>query len=555
MSIDVSRSAFTTSVVQSTKEASTAKSRPAPPVVLQLLLCAVLIATLCGILFEVAYLKSDVTPDDRVQQLLNAAEEASPILASSNESSVNDASYYPEEIFEVDWSHYIDESDLLHENALHRACVTHKNSVIPWTFGHNGQDRVEELREIVNRSDPMLLEKLRVCPDVELFLPHHLRNFGYCEDAAAYTKFLGSRMLPRWVLEVKFEDVKRNRSITYHDLCPHTPMLFFNHYWEGVPDALDWPRTKPLYLMPNIEMYELNERHYWRANVILCKTALCARYFNKWFRQEGNPRDTRVVYTRHTTTNLALLVQKELAANPGPTAPPKQFANVSFLHTAGKSIQKGTRQVLDCWLREPDLPRLDFYVDQELYNGSFSDYGPRLTKSPNVYLHTGRLSATEFGHVVAQGRYFLCPSMMEGYGHYINQARSANAFIITTNAAPMNELITPSSGALIHARVISYGEQFMGGVSNRPFALRNISGLVGKFEYDDVCDTVMTVLQNSTLQEREQRAHKALQQYYFDTVFFARKMKALRSYSYAKSHPSLRGRIRNQHGVDAGVGL
>ncbi|CEG45277.1 uncharacterized protein PHALS_01585 [Plasmopara halstedii] len=541
MSVVVPRSASNDSQQQPAKGSSTTKSRSVLFVVLQLLICVALVVNLCAIFTEVSFLTPELTTENRVQHLLKAAEEASPIFATDNETLLSNASYYPEEIFEVDWSREIKESDLLHENALHRACVTHKHSVIPWLFGYNGPDKVEELSVIVNRSDPMLLEKLRECPDVDLFLPHHLRSFGYCEDAAAYTKFLGSRMLPRWVLEVKFNDVKHNRSITYHDLCPHTPMLFFNHYWEGVPDADDWPATKALYLMPNIEMYELNESHYWRANLILCKTALCARYLRKWLRQQGNPRNTRVVYTRHTTTNLVLTVKNESQNHKVLT---KNFANVSFLHTTGKSIQKGTRQVLDCWLKQPDFPRLDFYIDQELYNSSFYDYDRRINKSSNVLLHTGQLSATDFGHVISQGRYFLCPSIMEGYGHYINQARSANALIITTNAAPMNELITPSSGALVNAKIISYGEQFMGGISKRRYALRNISGLVANFGSHDVCDTVINVLHDTTPSEREQRAKKALQQYYFDTVFFAHKMRALRAFSRAIHHPSLRGKLQ-----------
>ncbi|KAG6608707.1 Glycosyl transferase, family 1 [Phytophthora cinnamomi] len=522
---------------------SESKTRPSPPLVLPLLLCAPLALTLWTISAELSLVATDLTTVSQVQCILDAAEEVSPVLETVEESQLFNATFYPEAVFKTDWSEHISSSDILHESALHRGCVKHKKSIIPWTFGRIGQSESDELNELVNRSDPNLLEKLRKCPDVDILLPDHLRSYGYCEDAAAYTKFLESRMLPKWALEVKFNDVEHKRSVSYHDLCPNTPMIFFNHYWEGVPDAPEWPATKPFYLMPNIEMYELESVHYWRADVVLCKTALCARNLRKWFQQEGNPRGTRVVYTRHTTTNLALTTNSLLSASQAAELAAKNFSDVSFLHTAGKSIQKGTRQVLDCWLSQPDFPPLDFYMDQELYDGGFSDYEERIKNSGNVRLHTGGLSAEAFGRVIAQGRYFLCPSMMEGYGHYINQARSSNAFIITTDAAPMNELITHSSGALVRARTGAYGEQFMGGVSTKEHALRNVSGLVANFERDDVCNTVTDILKSSTAEEREQSANRALQQYYFDTVFFAHKMKELRTFSRAMSHPSLRGKI------------
>ncbi|GMF52316.1 unnamed protein product [Phytophthora fragariaefolia] len=535
-------------VFEAALEPSPSKSRrdrvsKSRPHLLPLLLCAPLALTLWTISVELSQVTSNLTTISQVQHILDAAEEASPVLDTSDESLLFNATFYPEEIFKTDWSKHIKARDILHESALHRGCVKHKTSVIPWTFGRAGQSESDELNELVNRSDPNLLEKLRKCPDIDILLPDHLRSYGYCEDAAAYTKFLESRMLPRWVLELKFDDVKNNRSVTYHDLCPNTPMMFFNHYWEGIPQANIWPATKPLYLMPNIEMYELESSHYWHADVILCKTALCTRYLRKWFRQEGNPRGTRVVYTRHTTTNLALMLKNNLSASQAAALPAKNFSDMSFLHTAGKSIQKGTRQVLDCWLEQPKFPPLDFYVDQELYNSSFSDYEMRIRDSNNVRLHTGGLSARDFGRVIAQGRYFLCPSTMEGYGHYINQARSSNAFIITTDAPPMNELITPSSGALVRASVGAYGEQFMGGVSSKEHALRNVSGLVANFGKDDMCNTVVGILKNLTARDREQRANRALQQYYFDTVFFAHKMKELRTFARAMSHPSLRGKM------------
>ncbi|ETP34523.1 hypothetical protein F442_17170 [Phytophthora nicotianae P10297] len=500
----------------------------ARPSLLHLLLCVPLTLTLYAIATESLSLRT-LNP---IQRVLNAA----GIVAPVQDDKDSKPNLYPDTVFETDWSQRISAEEILHEAALHRGCVARKDSIIPWTFG---LPRQNDSDEIVERNDPQLLEKLRRCPDVDVLVPGGIRSYGYCEDAAAYTKFLESRMLPRWVMEVKFRDEARNRSVGYHDLCPHTPMLFFNHYWEGLVDALDWPETKPLYLMPNIEMYELNHKHYWRADVILCKTAVCARYLKKWFRQEGNPRNTRVIYTRHMTSNLALMLQTQRNLTE------KDFSDVKFLHTAGTSVQIGTRQVLDCWLSRSDFPPLDIYMGQGLYNGAFKNYHHRVGNSTNVRVHMGGLSPEEFGRVITQGRYFLCPSYMEGYGHYINQARSSRAFIFTTDVAPMNELITPSSGALIRARTGAYGEQFLGGKSTKEHALRNVPGLAASFTGGDICNAVQGVLDNTTSVERAGRADKALQQYYYDTVFFAQSMQELREYARERSHP---GHLRHRDG-------
>jgi hypothetical protein len=332
------------------------------PSLLYLLLCAPVALTLYAIATELSFVVPGLRPQRELQ--------ATGVVGPFQDGDALRSPLYPTEVFDVDWSQRIAPEEFVHEAALHRGCVAHKDSVIPWTFGRPGQNESEERNELVNRDDPQLLEKLRHCPDVDVLIPSGLRGFGYCEDAAAYTKckcchwtrwlkrptnvllaaVLESRMLPNWVLEVKFRDEARNRSVSYHDLCPHTPMIFFNHYWEGLVDNADWPATKPLYLMPNPEMYELESKQYWRADVVLCKTAVCARYLRKWFKQEGNPRGTKVLYTRHTTSNLALTRRSQLGASEDDTLSSKNFSYVKFLHTAGTSIQKGTRPVLDCWL-------------------------------------------------------------------------------------------------------------------------------------------------------------------------------------------------------------
>jgi glycosyltransferase involved in cell wall biosynthesis len=113
-----------------------------------------------------------------------------------------------------------------------------------------------------------------------------------------------------------------------------------------------------------------------------------------------------------------------------------------FLHAPGNSSAKGTKEVLEAFSIRPHL---------ELTLISRRGWGalPRNVK------HTDRLGTDEFREALNSHMVHLCPSSYEGFGHYINEARSVGAAIISTNAAPMNELVTEDFGLLAAVRSTS----------------------------------------------------------------------------------------------------
>ncbi|KAG7392131.1 hypothetical protein PHYBOEH_006480 [Phytophthora boehmeriae] len=159
---------------------------------LPLLLGLVVVLALGALCFELSFVAPEGQDPEEYQDVLHvldaaaAAEDGDQAPPTGGDEV---GAFYPDAVFDTDWSKRIAASDILHESALHRGCVKHKNSVLPWTFGAKGQSEEDNLSQLVNQSDGQLLDKLRQCPDVDVFLPEGLRSFGYCEDAAAYTKF------------------------------------------------------------------------------------------------------------------------------------------------------------------------------------------------------------------------------------------------------------------------------------------------------------------------------------------------------------------------------
>ncbi|KAG7383656.1 hypothetical protein PHYPSEUDO_003460 [Phytophthora pseudosyringae] len=456
----------------------------------------------------------------------------------------HELAFYPLELLQH--VEEIADSERLHLAMLHEGCMKHRESVITAAFGRNG-DKDSQVGRF-QRDDANLRQKLEKCPDVEVFLPSGIRGDGYCEDAMGYVKYLQGRALPRWVLDVEFEDKKTGRKLTYHDLCPKTPLIFMNHFWDRVPESPSWPERKPVYLMPNVEMYELEAEHYWRVDVVLCKTAICARRVRMWYQQEGNPRHTRVVYTKHTTSDAALYAKSQLEPEANVA---KNFSNVRFVHTAGKrfaaeidgawlvtccSVFKGTNAVLDCWLSRPDFPPLDVFVDQDVYNNFLRKiYDEQLkaqAEPKRITLHTGRLPGSMFGRMMIETAFLLCTSVLEGYGHYINQARANAALIVTTDAPPMNELLSPESAVLVPHPSTVVDKQLLGGNFDGDHGLQGVKGMATYVKGTEICAAVERILE-MTPEERQAMGERARRQYVLDTHFFAARMNELRALARA----------------------
>ncbi|MBS0213819.1 MAG: glycosyltransferase [Proteobacteria bacterium] len=112
-----------------------------------------------------------------------------------------------------------------------------------------------------------------------------------------------------------------------------------------------------------------------------------------------------------------------------------------FFHLAGRSAAKGTQAVLEAWRRHPEWPVLTVVQDARTAQPG----APAANIVHRVeHIDDGLLRTLQNRH-----QFHLCPSEAEGFGHYIVEALSVGAIVLTTDGAPMNELVTPDRGLLI----------------------------------------------------------------------------------------------------------
>lgn len=112
------------------------------------------------------------------------------------------------------------------------------------------------------------------------------------------------------------------------------------------------------------------------------------------------------------------------------------FDKPMIVHAAGDSAAKGTQAVIEAMAMAPEARAIVIWKKQ--VKGRLPE---------NVQLIGGHIPQERFAQL-REAPIHLCPSSYEGFGHYVNEARAMGAVIITTNAAPMNELITDQFGYL-----------------------------------------------------------------------------------------------------------
>lgn len=174
-----------------------------------------------------------------------------------------------------------------------------------------------------------------------------------------------------------------------------------------VSDKLHWAKLN--WFIPNPEWYVENVNLLNKIDLILCRTHETERIFQSLNRPTYYLGFTSIdCYQPH--------IQKDYS---------------HFLHLAGASYLKGTAPIQQIWLSHPLFPLLTVVR----YPSDF------ISPQANLQWIPYQLPTDQVRLLQNQCGVHLCPSETEGFGHYLMEAMSAGAVVLTTQAPPMNEFI------------------------------------------------------------------------------------------------------------------
>lgn len=100
--------------------------------------------------------------------------------------------------------------------------------------------------------------------------------------------------------------------------------------------------------------------------------------------------------------------------------------NKLLIHVAGKSMTKGTEAICEAYKKYPELPKC-YLISSKNW------------ECTNNLIPCGRIDFSDLKILMNNALIHLCPSSYEGWGHYIHEAFSCGANVLTTDHPPMNE--------------------------------------------------------------------------------------------------------------------
>lgn len=315
--------------------------------------------------------------------------------------------------------------------------------------------------------------------NIRIIIPY--KSVGLESDAIIYAKTLKKIN--------KYTEVIISKSDDLEKLLKESNFFDDIHIYISNADKKWFPYCKKKYFMVNHELFYQSEKDseiLSEIDVALCRTDVGSQWAQK-IKIEHN-FNYHIATTRFTTYFPEKTITKHW--------------NI-LLHSAGEHHWKQTDAIIKTWQKYPDLPFIIITCTNQCLRNveALLKSGGQPT---NMHLHKKLLEYDEFILLKNKIGIHLCPSIVEGYGHYINEARKIKSLVITTNMAPMNELIDENSGILINCS--SYGTKKNGA----PLCFISV---------DDIYEAVMKSY-NMTIEDKKILADNAYEKFIEDTRTF-----------------------------------
>lgn len=120
----------------------------------------------------------------------------------------------------------------------------------------------------------------------------------------------------------------------------------------------------------------------------------------------------------------------------------RDFSKFKCVHSAGGSAFKGTAIIIKTW--KPEYPHLTIIYNKTKLSNIIEK------QQDNITYVTTYQTKEELERYMNESEVHICCSSQEGFGHYINEARSCGAIVVTTNGEPMRNFVShKESGFLV----------------------------------------------------------------------------------------------------------
>lgn len=203
-------------------------------------------------------------------------------------------------------------------------------------------------------------------------------------------------------------------------------------------------KNKLIIFMPNQELYR-DKFKLNIVNLVLCKTQIATEMFTSM--KKTFDYNYEVIYTKFTT-----YIPQDLKDYP--IIKDKNL----FISFAGKSPFKNIDLLVNIWIKnngflniDPDIKLVitcyascfkKFIKNMVSYfKITFIRLNKNIFRYKNLILYNLKLESDDYKKYITSANCAICISRKEGYGHYINEARYFNTFIISVDHPPMNELV------------------------------------------------------------------------------------------------------------------